>query len=100
MLWHVCYLTRPELAFGMFILQPDLFERPGNFLKVTRWNCLPTIVKKNASDLVDDANTLHHSFTWIFGYDAMVGITRSKVNFFHYADMNLNMLHTCVILCE
>ena len=36
---------------------------------------------QNASDLLDHANTLHHSFTWIFGFDAMVGITQSKVFF-------------------
>ena len=54
---------------------------PGKFLRVTRQNCLPTRVKKNASDLLDHANTLHHSFTWIFGFDAMVGITQSKVFF-------------------
>ena len=47
---------------------------PGNFLSVT-----PTRIKKNASDLLDHTNTLHHGFTWIFGYDAMVGITRSKL---------------------
>ena len=54
---------------------------PGKFLRVTRQNCFPARVKKNASDLLDHANTLHHSFTWIFGFDAMVGITQSKVFF-------------------
>ena len=38
-------------------------------------------VKKSASNLLDHANTLHHSFTWIFGFDTMVGITRSNVFF-------------------
>ena len=43
--------------------------RCGTPCKYSTWN-LPAIIKMSP---------LHHSCSWIFGFDAMVGITRSKV---------------------
>ena len=93
--WHVYFAT--WLAWEEYTDMSCV--TPGNFLRVTRSNCLPARVKKNASDLLDHANTLHHSFTLIFGFDAMVGIIRSKVFFCWYYDW-LSKTHVVTEACH
>ena len=65
---HTCLLPKFQNS-KCWVLHSD---RCGTPCKYSAWN-LPAIIKMSP---------LHHSCSWIFGFDAMVGITRSKVIFF------------------
>ena len=60
-----------KIANAGFFIKSSHSDRCGTPCKYSAWN-LPAIIK---------TPPLHHSFSWIFGFDAMVGITRSKVFF-------------------
>ena len=62
---HTCLLPKFQNS-KCWVLHSD---RCGTPCKYSAWN-LPAIIKMSP---------LHHSCSWIFGFDAMVGITRSKV---------------------
>lgn len=64
---HNCLLSKFQTS-KCWVLHSD---RCGTPCKYSAWN-LPAIIK---------TSPLHHSFSWILGFDAMVGITRSKVIF-------------------
>ena len=89
--WHVIFLrSSVESLACTCVLCCDLVKHYfflARMLRARMHGALPYTMSlfkvQNASDLLDHANTLHHSFTWIFGFDAMVGITRSKVFLFH-----------------